>query len=808
VVPYDSQPIVFLYPKPQYRSKILKLIKKNQEDIRKIGEKTIEISDAYGKISMFLNELQGVVNRNYYNNGYGSYPGTYSNGGGVHSGNYYQNNNQSYYGGYYGNNQNLLAEQAVERVAKSFNINLPNCWNGGANGAYNGAYNAQGGYRPNNNGYYNPYQLGQRNDLMGRIQCVARGVNIAEFDYSISRMLQQGGVLIASQLAQKYPQLAIWINIAAAAIDFIVKFTNRAPLKIIPTIVSSNADTQVRTPVTNQLHGAGKVSLFAESQPRDSGFVTAYPLVFSKWQASADPTVIGLPMPVLMDSCLHVGQNIIRTTDVINDWMNDKFTKDFQLTLTSSTGFQKKFDLKKNVGYGGWEMMLTKADLDSIPKVNSRLEAYISGARGFSEIESPRFEIQMGSIQGWTIEQSSQRSFSAGGKRTLVLRNQTGNCRCLDAVVYKPGFGGEFVFDAKKLNYSPNGRDVSFEINTANFSENTGVLALHELGGGTTNLPISLFGEPPTVSRVKLAKGDNRVTLFGDRLEQVNAVLIGGKKAIAASGQMNGNAGVHARSTNQEISLKEKTFVFENSGTWTGPNEFSLELALEGNRAVKFPMRFTVSSSRPKIVSGPSNEIEGYAFGDNRVSSFRNLASLPVFPIEVSNIGVNIQNALIDHDFKVERLRIEARIEDTPVNPFSPPDVKFEVLDWRAMRLNIALNAETKRLIAGRRIQFRLFDSQRGFSDWYTINRTFVRTPKSLSLKCRGKECVLTGKGIGYLQQISLDNGKSWFPESPLGLTPTPVDNGLERVTIPNTPGRKVMKVKLRDYQTADGLRY
>src|SRR6478672_10626471 len=70
VVPYDSQPVFFLYTKPKYRAKILSLITKNQEDIRKIGEKTIEISGAYAKIGSFLNELQYVINRSQYSNGY------------------------------------------------------------------------------------------------------------------------------------------------------------------------------------------------------------------------------------------------------------------------------------------------------------------------------------------------------------------------------------------------------------------------------------------------------------------------------------------------------------------------------------------------------------------------------------------------------------------------------------------------------------------------------------------------------------------------------------------------------------------
>ncbi len=69
-VPYDSQPVFFLYPKPKYREKIKKLLSKNFSEIQKIGEKTLEIADAYGQIGLFLNELQGIINQNPY--GYGS----------------------------------------------------------------------------------------------------------------------------------------------------------------------------------------------------------------------------------------------------------------------------------------------------------------------------------------------------------------------------------------------------------------------------------------------------------------------------------------------------------------------------------------------------------------------------------------------------------------------------------------------------------------------------------------------------------------------------------------------------------------
>ncbi len=837
-VPYDSQPIFFLYPKPQYRSKILNLIKKNQEDIKKIGEKTIEIADAYAKIGGFLNELQGVVNRNYYRSLYSNNSGGYNN----------------YNGGIYGNNfgtnsraaDSLVTEQAIERIARSFNIQLPSCWGGNTyggggggggyynNGVNNGGYNnnnAGGNYNNNNNNYggYNQFGSGQGNDLMGRVQCVARSVKIEDFDISVGRMLQQGGIFAASQLAQKYPQIAFWINIAAAALDFIIKITNKAPLKIVPTVVTSNENTGIVNTGMANLGMANtfadapiKISLFAETQPNDNGFVTAYPLVFHKWQPQADPNLINLPMPVLMDSCLHAGQNIIRTTDVVNDWMTDAFTKDFQLTIYSPNGFQKDFPLKKNVGFGGWDLTLTKEDLNVIPKINMQLAGKITGKRGFNRIQSPDFNVAITPINGWTVELNSQKSFTVGGKRVITLTNQNGNCRCLETVVYKPAFGGEFVFDSKRLMYSPDNKDVSFEVDTANFPSSVGQLELRQYGGDSINLNLNLYPAPPNVTNVKVAKGDTQATIIGERIEQVKAILVNGKRAIfkveAGLEYMNSQIPASKNQPSTTIqpmnavpttSLSERTFVFENSAQWQDSNNVILELELDDQRIVKQPNMFAVSAARPVIATNEAKEVEAFAI-NRQITNLKSpidVNNLPIFPIETAEIGVNIQNALTDFDFKIENLSIETRIENTQTNPLQASDIGFEVLDWRSIRLNIQLSDSAKKLLGGRRIQFRISDTKRGTSDWYSIKQTFVRMPQGLTVKCLNKQCELKGKGIGYIQQVSLDDGKTWFPSEPTGLVSKVAENGVEFAMIPSPlTGKKSLKIKLRDFPISEGL--
>jgi hypothetical protein len=441
VVPYDSQPIFFLYPKPNYRGKIQKLIGKKYDEIRKIGEKTIDIAGAYAQIGMFLNELQGVL----YRNNYGGY-GTYRNNIYGNFGNYGNN-----YGGY---NYNQLAEQTVERLARSFNIQLPSCWQGGYGGY--GSYNNYNSY--NNYGSYNNYYGGMNQDVVGRIQCVAKNVRLEDFDLSVSRLLQQGGILAVAQLQQKYPQISQWIAIAATAVDFILKLTKKAPLKIVPTVLSAQ-DNQRQT--YNYQNGYGnnfaqnntvsvvqndsvKISVYAENQPNDGEFVTAYPIVTHKWQAEPDAETISLPAPSLMDSCLHSGQNILRNTDLAGDWVSDAFAQNFRLVVSSRNGFRKEFPLRKNLGMSGWELNLTREDLNSFPKIKfeNGLEAEVVATRGFSEIRSPKFELPLDIGGTWEISPESESEFAVGGKRNVTLRNQLGSCRCLQAV----------VFDALHLN--------------------------------------------------------------------------------------------------------------------------------------------------------------------------------------------------------------------------------------------------------------------------------------------------------------------------------------------------------------------
>ncbi len=864
VVPYDSQPIFFLYPKPKYRAKILNLINKNQEDVRKIGEKTIELSDAYAKIGSFLNELQSVVNMSSYGGyggyggGYGGYGSSYGNSGssyGGTSGSTYGSSYSSYGYGNYGStpgfNLNMFMNQSVERLARSFNIQLPSCWQNGGYGSYGGISGTQQG---------NFYGVSQ--DFVGRTQCIARSVRLEDFDVSVSRLLQQGGILAAAQLSQKYPQIAFWINVAAAALDFITKIAKKTPLKIVPTVITSTDNqgqnssyqssyttysTSYNANPSNQTNPANpdssinavKISLYAEAPPNDSNFVTAYPLVVQKWQANPDPDVISLPIPALAEPCLHPGQNILRSTDLINNWMSDNFTNDFNLLINSPNGFRKVFPLKKNVGLSGWELNVTKEDLNAFPKINMTLESVITGKRGFNEIKSPKFNLPIPIAGTWEIAPEAQKAFAVGGKRTITLRNPLGNCKCLEAVIYKPSFGGQFIFDANNaengLWFSADGKEVSFEIDATNFQPGQGQLELKQYGGESTNLALNLYPSPPNITSLKISRGDRQATITGERLEQLRAVKINGKRAIIEGGNIinptnNENSGLVSSAPVYTLSSSEKVFVFEDSNARQDSNVVSLELELEDNRSYSYPKTFSVSVARPSIVANQAGEVEGVAIlnpasglnnngavnvgngkaiSANKTKSPFTASDLPVFPINSSEILVDVHNALTDYDFKVENIQIETRIEKSQISPSELPKAVFEVLDWKNMKISFLLSEQSQALLGGRRLQFRIRDKQRGDSDWYTVRKTFARIPGSISVSCTSGtngNCQMKGEGIEYISQVSVDGGKSWYPQEPATLTVQTAPDGRKLALIPRYSNKALLKIRLRDFPIAEGM--
>ncbi|HRH44130.1 MAG TPA: hypothetical protein PKY82_21035 [Pyrinomonadaceae bacterium] len=664
-VPYDSQPVFFLYPRPNYRSKILGLINKNYNEIKKLGEKTIDLAGAYAQIGMFLNELQGVLSGNgYNNNGYGSGYNSYS------------NYNQYNYG--YGNNgynatynYNLLVSQSVERLARSFNIQLPNnCWQGGV--GYSSGYN---NYYGNNN------QPGLSPEMVGRLQCVARNVRLEDFDFSVSRLLQQGGMLLAAQLQQKYPQLSYWISIAAFAVDFIVKVFKKTAMRIVPTIASSsdnpnnngngNYNSGYQQNYSNQGYnpnGSGqpqpvtKISLFAENQPDDSSFVTAYPIVLHKWQPEPDPEVISIRPPVLTESCLHQGVNLLKSTDLTEEQLTDNFTKDYTLTMSASNGFRKVFPLKKNLGLGGWELNITQQDLQEFPKIQMNLESVIKGTRGFNEIKSPPFFLPIAIGGSWQITTDSLAGFTVGERRTVTIKNTLGNCQCLQAVIYKPSFGGQFVFEADSYNktasssrqnvlqYSPDGKEVSFEVDAGNFQAGAGEVELRIFGGEAVKLPLKLYPLPPNITNLKIGKGDREGIISGDRLEQIQSVKINGRRAKIIGNQIqttpnnSGNQPVYGNPPQtygnqpgnqnpnqpnsgaqnaaspgsftpnlQTNSPNERVIVFEDEKAKLTENATTLELSLEDNRILPVKQTFPVAPARPTIMANELKEVEGVA---------------------------------------------------------------------------------------------------------------------------------------------------------------------------------------------------
>jgi len=760
-VPYDSQPVFFLYPKPKYRKKIKKLISKNFNEIKEIGEKTLEIAGAYAQIGSFLNELQGVINQNPY--GYGGYSSY---------------NSRNIYGNQSPFRDGFVRDQLVERLAQSFNIALPNCWRGG-----NRTVNS--------------------NDFVGRAQCIAKNVRLEDFDLSVSRMLRQGGLLAATKLIEKYPQLAYWINIAAAAADLIIKILRKTPLKIVPTMASARGGIQ---PINNPnarrsqtgIPVSQKISLFAEKPATDSDFVTAFPIVLHKWQADPDPEVIELPIPNLLEPCLHLGQNILKNTDLSYDWLRDPFTRNFRVIMSAENGFSREFHLTKNLGMSGWMLNLNPQDIQAFPKVKMALESKVVATRGFNQLESKTFSMPISGGGKWEISKESLSEFLVGGKRRIVIKNSMGSCRCLQSVKYKPSSGGEFVFTANAktnpLKFSEDGKEAEFEINTANFQPGKGTVELITYGSRQPQkVNIKLYPLAPEIIKIVAHKGDNKIIVEGTRIEQIKSLTVNGKVAALEK----------PRQTQTQPMDNKRAFKFSNLRQVILSKSVSLKLNLEGNRVFEYPKSFQVLPARPAIVTNGKSEIDAIALTSTKPKSSKfDLSEYPLIPIHTENLTAQVKTSLTDYSFKAENINIETRVENGRVGKNALPKASFEVLDPLNLRINFAIDQRYQQFLAGRRLQFRIKDSVRGNSDWYSIRQTFVRIPEIESTICKENECKITGKGLDYIGQISTDGDKAWQPAPPA----QPTTDGKSVMTIQKVTGKKMLKIKLRDFPNMKGL--
>jgi hypothetical protein len=516
----------------------------------------------------------------------------------------------------------------------------------------------------------------------------------------------------------------------------------------------------------------------------------------------------------------------------MNDWMSDTFTKDFKLVVSSSNGFRKEFPLRKNIGLSGWELNLTKEDLNAFPKINMELESVIAGKRGFNEIRSPKFDLPLPVSSSWEIDPQSQKAFAVGGKRILTLRNQLGSCKCLQAVVYKPSFGGQFVYEVgSKENpiwFSADGKEAWIEIDATSFQPGQGQLELKQYGGDVASLNINLFPAPPTITDLKIAKGDNKAIITGERLEQIRAVRINGKRAVIKDTTISAPAnaqsihfnGSQTNAAAKALAVSQRLVVFEDANARQESGSITLELELEGDKIYPYPKKFEISLARPSIVANVPGEVEAIAIrkfgGDmkaaalgSRIRTQFDLINLPIFPLEISEVTVNVQNALTDYDFKIENLQIETRIENSRTGSIEMPPADFEVLDWKNMKISFQLDENSLRLLGGRRLQFRIRDKERGDSDWYTIRKTFVRFPEIRAIKCTGRmngNCEMSGEGIEYISQVSADGGKTWYPQEPGTLTVQAGTEGGKAIFMPHLSNKNLLRVRLRDFPSIEGL--
>jgi len=248
---------------------------------------------------------------------------------------------------------------------------------------------------------------------------------------------------------------------------------------------------------------------------------------------------------------------------------------------------------------------------------------------------------------------------------------------------------------------------------------------------------------------------------------------------------------------------ESKAFVFLNPNDKILKKKILIEMRMDAGRKYEYPKIFSALPARPTIQTEKNKEIEAIILGStNKKTGQFDLSKYPVAEVNTPEMTIAVKTALTDYSFKTENLKIETRVENGQVNRNLLPTVKLEVLDTANLKISFLFKEQTKRFIAGRRLQFRVLDQIRGDSDWYTIKQTFVRVPQIDSVTYAREQCEIVGKGLDYIGQISTDGGKVWRP--PLRVQST--TDGKAILIIKGVKDKKLLRIRLRDFPKMDGL--
>ena len=213
-----------------------------------------------------------------------------------------------------------------------------------------------------------------------------------------------------------------------------------------------------------------------------------------------------------------------------------------------------------------------------------KVEAKIVATRGFSHIESEKFSIPISGGGKWEVAPESLSEFAVGGKKRVVIRNTMGSCKCLQAVKYKPSFGWRVYIRGKcfikiRSDSAKMGPKLGLKLTQLIFKPGQGAMELKAYGNNQQpqRLQVKLYPSPPKITKLLVHKGDNKVAIEGERIDQIKTLSINGKLAQLEKGKQKSSA---------RYATHKKCFVFQNKRDLILSKRVAIKMTLDGNRKI------------------------------------------------------------------------------------------------------------------------------------------------------------------------------------------------------------------------------
>jgi hypothetical protein len=427
------------------------------------------------------------------------------------------------------------------------------------------------------------------------------------------------------------------------------------------------------------------------------------------------------------------------------------YARNMAVRLTSATGQTVDLPVEARADRGGYVL---KGDIPEAARFRGSVKARLHGDWGFEPFQGPEFVLQMPSEEGWATGEGAP-TLVAGRTNQLTLAAPAP--ACVESIALKGSGTAPVTWKPR----GDTGLDLALPLDAIRPGDVS--VEIRQYGAKPVTVALRAYEQASRFDRLALHAGDRWGELWGQRLDQVATVELGGMR-------------LKPDGLSREGDVDRLRVAAEGAGTDIAPGPGNARVVLKDGRATSLAV--TVAPARPRVTLLNKTVSEKQAAG----------GGVPLTVLGQDMLSDRAQLAFSVRAAPGTRLLPSDAIEiamvnlDASVRLSNGPNLRLEGPDVMVARFDPATLGPS----AFGPLQFRIVRGGET-SDWQPL-ATLARLPRIDGVDCAGggtPGCTLRGDGLYLIAAVSPTRALDQAVPVPQGYTgatlaaPAAVDGSL-----------------------------